>query len=84
MKRNIMGHPIDCLVHTGPTISVLAVDVVVRMNLQDVVEPTNKCFTSASHHLVHSQGELPQLPVNVGGVTCLLNFYIAPQGGYEM
>lgn len=79
-----MGHSIDCLIDTGAMISVLTVDAVIHINLQDAVQPTNKCFTSASSHSMHSQGELPQLPVDIGGVTCLVNFYVAPQGGYEM
>lgn len=79
-----MGQPVECLVDTGATISVLTVDTVLQLNLQDVVQPTNKCFISASAHLVHSQGELPQLPINIGGVHCHVNFYIAPKGGYQL
>lgn len=84
VRGDILGHGIDCLVDMGATISVLTVAAVVWMNLQDAVQPTNKCFTSASSHSVHSQGELPQLLVVIGGIECKVNFYIAPHGGYEM
>lgn len=84
VRGDIMGHIVDYLVDIGATILVLTVETVIRLNLQDVVQPTNKCFTSASSHSVHSQGELPQLLIHIGGVLCHVSFYIAPKGGYEL
>lgn len=83
VKGCIQGHNIDCLIDTGATIFVLTVEAVLRMDLQDAVQPTNKCL-SVSAHSVHSQGELPQLPVVIRGIECRVNFYIGPQGGYEL
>lgn len=84
LRLTILTKPVEAVVDTGASHSIVAYHTVQRLKLGELIKPTKKAFLTAGGERTFLVGEIEALPMKVGGEILPVNCMIVSKACFAL